>query len=121
MSSTRRYTLFFLFLLFFLSCEDIIERDITGDEVVLKTPSAGYATSIQEQIFWWDEIVGATHYELMIVSPDILAPDILLLDTVIIKNQFTWELDTGRYEWCVKGLNSSYETENSCRLLEITN
>lgn len=119
--NNRIFNFLFLFVLLILSCDDIVEKNIKKESVVLKTPSDGYSTSTALQNFWWEELQGATQYELMIVSPDTLKPDVLVLDTLVSKNHFTWTLDTGHYAWCVRGVNSSYRTINSCHELEIIN
>lgn len=108
-------------LVFICSCEDIILTDIQNAVVELNTPSDSLQTMETLQMFWWKEVEGANSYELTIVSPDMQAPNVLTLDTIITKTKFSFQLSPGKYEWCVKGLNEGYETSYSCRHLIIAN
>ncbi|SKC59291.1 hypothetical protein [Ohtaekwangia koreensis] len=104
-----------------VSCEDILETNISDDLVVLQLPADGFASSTANVTFWWNELEGASSYELLIVSPDYENPTSLVVDSLLTKNQFTMVLPIGRYQWCVKGVNEAYKTEFNCRSIEILN
>src|SRR5690349_1763046 len=103
---------FFVILAF--SCDDVLESNIEDDSVTLRAPAEGLSTSTKDVTFWWDDLKGAKRYELMVVTPDRANATALIMDTVIVKNQFTLTLVEGKYEWCVKGVNDGYETELAC-------
>jgi hypothetical protein len=104
-----------------ISCEDILETNISDKQVLLQTPADADSISTGNITFWWNELKGARSYQLLIVSPDKLNPAALLLDSTITNNQFTFQLSEGKYQWCVKGINDGYQTEFTCRSLEVTN
>ena len=108
-----------LVLCFVISCDDITEKDIRDDVVVLMTPAADLVSADGDVTFWWNHLEGATEYELTIASPDFDNPQELVLDTIIVKNQFTMTLESRKYEWCVTPINSAYVATANCRLLEI--
>lgn len=104
-----------------VSCEDILETDISNKQMVLQVPADTASIAEGNITFWWKELKGARSYQLLIVSPDNVNPTKLVLDSTITTNQFSLELSEGKYQWCVKGINDSYQTDLSCRSLEIAN
>jgi hypothetical protein len=110
-----------VFTLTVLSCDDIFLEDIADSEITLFAPRDSMITSQTSQLLAWHELKGATGYQLLIVTPDLLAPDALLMDTTITTKSFSYEFSPGKYQWCVKGVNGGYETDYSCRTIEIVN
>ena len=108
-------------LFFAVSCDDILVHDLSKDTVTLRTPADGYeGTKDQSVIFWWEELEGATKYELVVASPDITNPQLLALDTVVTKIQFSaTAIPVGSYQWCVRGINSNYKTDLVCRSFNV--
>jgi hypothetical protein len=106
-------------LMFLLSCEDITEKDISNEELVLLAPGENLRTSIATQTFWWEELDGASSYNLQVVSPSFEYVEVLLADTVLTENQFTINLFPGRFEWRVKAQNGYYTTPFVMRSLQI--
>lgn len=104
-----------------ISCDDILETNISGKQVVLQAPADATSIHSGSVTFWWNELKGARSYQLQIVSPDNVSPTTLVLDSTITTNQFSLQLPQGKYQWCVKGINDGYQTEFNCRSLEITN
>lgn len=118
----NKYTAILLFALILLavSCDDVLEKNIGKKAVILRAPQDNDTIVTGIISFWWDSLEGAREYELQIVSPSMASPDILVTDTVITKTLLKVSLPEGKYEWCVKGVNTAYETEYSCRSLLIT-
>ena len=112
----KLHKLIFLLLLA-VSCDDILVHDLSKDTVTPRTPAEGYeGTRDQAVIFWWEELDGATEYELVVASPDITNPQVLALDTVLTKTQISiTTIPVGTYQWCVRGINSNYKTDFACR------
>jgi hypothetical protein len=106
-------------LLLMVSCDDVLLRDISEDTITLHSPTEGFETSVKDVIFWWDKLDGATTYQLIVASPDVDNPQLLALDTVITKNQFTAKLAAGSFQWCVRGVSSEYRTEYACRSFSV--
>jgi hypothetical protein len=94
--------------------------DISDINVTLLAPADTLKTKTKQQLFWWNKVDGASRYNLVIVSPDMLAPVTIALDTVIVNNSITHQLAVGKYQWCVRALNAAHETTYICRKLEIT-
>jgi len=96
---------------FLASCKIIEERNLDGDKVVIVAPPNNLQTSISSHTFWWNEVSDALGYHLQIVQPDFGFIEHLELDTLLSKNQFTWTLEPGTYEWRVNAYNGSSETD----------
>jgi hypothetical protein len=109
-----------LALLFTVSCDDIVVKDIEGAQVYLLAPTDNAVLTSGEVTLWWDFVDGASHYELTVASPDFVNVQMVQLDTVIEKNRFEVTLSPGKHEWCVRAINSAYATDLSCRFLEVT-
>jgi hypothetical protein len=112
----------FLLLLLTASCDDILLNDLSGDTMTLLAPSDGHEVAKgQPMIFWWEQLKGATEYELVVASPDVTNPQVMALDTVITKNQFVTTIPAGSYQWCLRARNSEYKTEFACRNFSVAN
>jgi len=103
------------------SCDEFLVEDITNDKIVLLTPGDSLVISTQTPTFWWKDVPGADSYEMIIVSSILENPDALILDSLIKDNKLTTTLPYGRYQWCVRAINSEFYTEYSCRVLELKN
>ena len=97
-------------LVLFLGCDDFFEEELEDKSVVLLAPTDGVETSNSSFTFWWDEVEGASKYNLQIVSPTFEAIEKLVLDTNLTENQFEVQLYAGLFEWRVKAFNGSSET-----------
>ena len=113
--------LLFVLALAVTCCDDILETDLSDDTVMLRLPADGVTQKDSVAVsFWWEELAGASRYELQVVSPDNINPSSLVLDTLVTKTQFSAKLPAGQYQWCVRGINSGYKTEFVCRSITIT-
>ncbi|MGM0528966.1 MAG: hypothetical protein ACQERS_11205 [Bacteroidota bacterium] len=114
-----RVFFFILMLIITGSCEDFFEKDLSALELVLLSPPDNYISRNSEIILWWDYLNGAYDYQLQIVYPDFVSPEKLVIDTIIIENKLEVKLDTGIYQWRVRGMNGSSETSYSLRNIRI--
>jgi hypothetical protein len=92
------------------SCTDIIEPSISKITVVAEAPVDQYQSTSYTLNFWWDPVDNALSYHLQVVSPTFAAPGSLMLDTVIKKNTFSFNLNPGNYQWRVMAENGSSQT-----------
>ncbi|NQY11237.1 MAG: hypothetical protein HRT71_17200 [Flavobacteriales bacterium] len=92
------------------SCSDIIEKDISEESVFLNAPAEGLELEDLTQTYWWDEVAGASYYNLQIVSPSFASAATVLLDTNVTSNKFTYTLSSGDYQWRVRAENSTSES-----------
>src|SRR5688572_6848136 len=121
MNKHLRSILLFILTLAVTCCDDILETDLSEDTITLRLPADGVTQKDSVAVsFWWEELKGASHYELQVVSPDNTNPTSLVLDTLVTKTQFSAKLPAGQYQWCVRGINSGYKTEFICRSITIT-
>jgi hypothetical protein len=107
-------------LLFFISCEDILfEKDISKNQITLIAPVNNAPFFSTGVTFSWETAEGATKYQLQIAKPDFENPMQIVLDTIVTNTNFTQQLPIGKYEWRVRALNESYETNYSTRSFSI--
>lgn len=113
---------FFSIFLSFISCEEILMvDDITNKEVTLTAPANNSVISFSGITFSWETIEGAEKYQLQIATPNFETAQRIVLDTTVSKNNFTQQLNIGKYEWRIKAVNTAYETKYTKRSFEILN
>lgn len=102
------------------SCtKDFVDANITNQTIQLMAPANGVNTSVQGQIFWWDQLTGAEQYELQVVKGSFAYAVQLMLDTIVTKNKFSFTLYPGTYQWRVRGMNGGGNTMYSTNTLII--
>ncbi len=107
----RRYTPIFLTICMILSgCFPILEKSIAAKRVVLDSPGPKVVLTDYTETFHWEPVDGALSYELQLVTPNFDTIRNFIVDSVLKKNQFTYSLRPGWYQWQVKALNGSSET-----------
>ncbi|MDP2721464.1 MAG: hypothetical protein Q8O72_01800 [Bacteroidales bacterium] len=112
------YSVLFVMIIF-TSCKDIIVMDISDEKVVLLSPYDHLESYSSTQTFWWEYVEDAEKYQLQVVSPDFVQTETLVLDTLITKDQFLYNLVPGKYQWRVRALNSVYSTDYTIFSLQI--
>lgn len=106
--------LILVFLMFAVyACKSILERDISGDVVILNSPPDGMHSENYTQTFWWEKVEGASNYNLQIVSPSFDYMEKLVVDTNLSSTQFTYTFSPDSFTWRVKAYNSAYFTDYS--------
>jgi|SRR5690606_16149556 len=101
-----------LLILFFFSCDDIIEvEDISEEEVVVLAPTHNAILSTQDVIFSWELIEEAAAYKLQIATPNFTEAIQIVGDTTVTALNFIKTLELGDYEWRVRAENSGYHTQ----------
>ena len=98
-----------LLSLIFISCEDIIEQDITDDYVQIISPQRGDSIFSNAVNFRWQEIDGADDYRIQIYSSN----QSMMIDSLVSGGDASFPLNPGNYQWRVRGENFSYETAYS--------
>ncbi|MCH8903116.1 MAG: hypothetical protein IIA45_04290 [Bacteroidetes bacterium] len=118
----NHYKLILTFVLFatsFTSCQEIFERDLQKESITLLAPPNNNITTSFKQTFWWEEVSGASHYNLQIVSPTFNNIQNLIVDTIVNSNKYTTTLQPGSYQWRLRAENASSFTEYSTWTLTI--
>lgn len=111
--------IFIILILFFTSCKDIVETDLSDKNVAILSPVNNSVSASFSQTFWWQEIDGAITYKLQIVKPNFSSIQELTIDTTIATTQFSFTLSPGTYQWRVKAMNGSSDTDYSVYNLTI--
>ncbi|OFX36397.1 MAG: hypothetical protein A2X08_14925 [Bacteroidetes bacterium GWA2_32_17] len=106
-------------VIFVTSCKDIVEEDLDGKTVTIIAPANNLQTTTLSHTFWWEEVIGATSYNLQIVDSSFLAINQMVADTNITTNKFTFTLYPGTFQWRVKAINGNSETVYTTYSLKI--
>lgn len=103
------YLFLMLGLLSFISCDDILEEDISNDIVQTTYPFEGAVIESNVVTFQWNELDGADDYRVQIYDLD----QIKVYDTLVSTVNVSLPMDEGEYQWRVRGENSAYESTYS--------
>jgi hypothetical protein len=107
----RNMGLFFLVILVFVACDDIIEVvDISDKTVAILAPTNGSVVHTTLVNFSWQALEDAETYRVQVVTPTFNEAAQILLDTIVTKTYVSGELNINDFEWRVKAVNSGYET-----------
>ncbi len=94
-------------LVAFISCDDVIEDDITDDTITIVAPLDEAEIKGNTVQFRWNGIEGADEYRLQINNQETNA---IILDSVVNTSIFDYTMDPGSYQWRVRGENFAYTT-----------
>lgn len=94
-------------------CDEVVEKDIRKEKVVLTSPADRSVLKDITQTFKWEALKGARNYRLEVVSPTFENPAKYYVDSTMGRTTFTFALDQGSsYQWRVKGINNGYVTDS---------
>jgi hypothetical protein len=112
----KRILLILPLLLVLIACEEVLlEDDISKENVHLVAPGESAHFFSTGVTFTWDPIENGTQYRIQIAKPDFENPLQIITDNVTDTTSYTTQLNVGRYEWRVQGINSGYSTSFSTR------
>lgn len=115
------YKLILAFSIIFMSgCTDIFEPSLDDAAVELITPISGVPYDQYAITFWWEEVDGASRYNVQIVRPSFDSLVVLVADTNVTGTKFIYTLAPGNYQWRVRAENAGSVGPYSVRDLEIT-
>lgn len=95
-----------IFLLVGISCEDIIEEDISNDTVQIVFPQNNSTVSSNVVNFQWNELDGADKYRIQVFN----STSGIVVDSLVTQTNFSSPIEAGSYQWRVRGENSAYES-----------
>lgn len=98
-------------LILFLSCDDILEENLTDDLVTPIAPTEGSIITNNLVNFSWNPLEGADDYRLQLAN--VSQNNVILLDSLINGTSFQYPLEPGTYQWRIRGENFAYETAYS--------
>lgn len=97
-----------------VSCDDVFEKDISKGFVNIIAPQDSVRVNAGDVRFLWNELEGASSYEIVIVSPsfpeaeNVWNDEIIKEDSVTKLRNYTCELLPGTYQWRVAAKNSGH-------------
>ncbi|OEK09140.1 hypothetical protein A8C32_10420 [Flavivirga aquatica] len=106
MKKQNNIVLIFLFLFLSLGCDDILEEDITDNVMQITVPLEGAKLIGNSVQFSWEYIDGAKDYRVQVTNSN----QINVVDSLVKANSFTYTLDSGTYQWRIRGENFAYKT-----------
>jgi len=89
------------------SCDEVLEKSLKDKKVVLLAPVNNLTTTTTTHNLYWEQIDGATSYQVQIVSPRFDSIVTLVADTFVENVKFNIELKKGVYQWRVMASNNS--------------
>lgn len=93
------------------SCDEIIEvTDISEETVTILAPTDATTVATGTINFNWNPVDEATEYQLQIATPTFENATQIVIDSLVTSNSFSQLLEIGEYQWRVKALNSTFET-----------
>jgi len=95
----------------YYSCSEFISVNLRKKSLTVLAPSNGTISTNYTITFWWEKLKGADMYELQVVQPDFNNIQKLFLDTVITTNKFSMTFAPGDYQWRVRAMNNSSNTD----------
>lgn len=87
-----------------------VETDISLANVVLMTPANNTQLSPGTHTFKWETLKGADRYTLQIATPNFENAIQFILDSTLTKTSFDIKLTSNEYQWRVKAMNLTDET-----------
>tara|TARA_Y100000782_G_C10185018_1_gene265974 strand:- start:3087 stop:3950 length:864 start_codon:yes stop_codon:yes gene_type:complete len=93
--------------------------ELSDRKVYLVAPSDSVVSDVYTHTFTWEEMQGATHYQLRIASPNFNYIEELVLDSNVSDNEYTYNLYPGTFQWGVRGVNGSSYSQWTVRTIEI--
>lgn len=98
--------IFLVFVGILVSCEDILEEDITNAMITVNYPLNNEEIESNVVNFQWSELDGADNYRIQIFSTS----QNIVVDSIVSTNYFTHSLNPGAYQWRIRGENFAYQT-----------
>lgn len=91
---------------FSVSCDDILEKDITNDNITISYPMDNQEVESNVVNFQWGALDGADDYRIQVFAEN----QSMVLDSLVSTNYFTYAMNPGMYQWRVRGENFAYQT-----------
>ena len=110
MSINKNVLLCFVFTLVFCCSEIVRVQDISEDFVNILAPTNNAILNTTDVSFNWENVEEAEEYNIQIASPNFSEAIQIVVDTTLTSSSLSKTLFIGNFQWRVKALNSSYET-----------
>ena len=97
----------------FYGCNDVFEKKLEDQTICIVIPNDNDTLYTNEVHFKWEEMKGASHYNLQIVQPGFSNIQTFVLDSSIADDEFKFVLNPGLYQYKIRGENSAYQSAYS--------
>ncbi len=102
------------------SCDEIIEvTDISDENVSILAPTDATTITTGTINFNWNDINEANEYRIQIATPTFENATQIAVDSLVTSSAFSHLLEVGEYQWRVKALNSTFETDYTTNSLTV--
>lgn len=98
-----------------MSCNDILEVDISEDQVEIILPTDGSQLSNTVVSFWWEPVEDATNYKIVFVEGTFAQPLRRVGEVIIDAAQTTYDSTfvSGDFSWSIIAFNTGYSTDET--------
>lgn len=103
---TQIRILTFIGIFAMISCEDILEVDISNDTVQIISPQNNQEITSNVVNFQWNELDGANKYRVQVYS----ASSSLIIDSLVTQKNLSYPMNQGTYQWRVRAENAAYQS-----------
>jgi hypothetical protein len=110
MKKVFRLILCIIFGVIGVNCDDVFEENISDDVVTIISPKDDAIIEGNSVSFLWNSIDGADDYNIEVIR---IATSEIIIDSVISNSSFTIAMESGFYEWRVRGENFAYNSSFS--------
>lgn len=97
-----------LILSCFYSCDDILEDDISDNQVITVSPTEGQTINGEFVNFQWQALDGADQYQLLVSDNEM--NNLTVIDSLVVGQQLGVSISAGSYNWTIRGENFGYVT-----------
>jgi len=104
---------------FFTSCGVVFDIDITDETITLISPTDSNANDFETQIFLWEENQMVDEYELQVARGTFENNSQMVVNESTTDFTYSVDLEPGDYQWRVRGVNNSYETDYTTHTLRV--
>lgn len=111
MSLKNKILLIGVFAMFYCCSEIVRVEDISEDTVNILAPTNNAILNTTDVSFNWQDLEDAEEYNIQIANPNFSEALQIVVDTTVTTSSLSKTLYVGSFEWRVKALNSSYETD----------
>lgn len=111
----------FLTILLLAGCDDLLERDLTEDKIVVIAPTPDVRMTASEVNFVWEPLKGATAYRVVLVSPSFGNVRQFFADTTVTRCIYTHTLPAGEYQWRIQARNTVFQSNGQVYSFTIVN
>jgi len=95
------------------------KNSLASKTIEIIAPEDNLVTTDSLQLFWWEQLNGASNYKLQIIEGSFEIPKQLVKDTLIEDNKLTVELFNGDFQWRVQAHGENDSTDFTTRTLQI--